>query len=196
MSEVAMIAAVPTRFDNGMFAVLAIVAVVLAVGAFGISFFSGSAAEPSRLQSIVGRGARPLAAAIASVAMLGSLYYSEVRHFEPCRWCWYQRVCWYPLALILVLSVIRRDGTARRYAWPLATVGLVIASYHHLIERYPDLTNESSCSLTVPCSAPYFRVWGQITIAAMSVMGFVSILLLLAVDRRWDRRLISAKEHS
>lgn len=196
MSGFAVIAAVPTRFDNAMFAVLALVAIVLAVAAFVISFLSGSDREPSRLHSVVGRGARPLAAAIASVAMLGSLYYSEVRHFEPCRWCWYQRVCWYPLAMVLVLSVIRRDGGARRYAWPLASVGLVIASYHHLIERYPDLADESGCSISVPCTAPYFRVWGQITIAAMSVMGFLSILLLLAVDRRWDRRLTSAKDHS
>ncbi|MCY1049725.1 disulfide bond formation protein B, partial [Mammaliicoccus sciuri] len=34
---------------------------------------------------------------IALVAMLGSLYFSEIRQFVPCTMCWYQRICMYPL---------------------------------------------------------------------------------------------------
>lgn len=195
MPDLLVIAAVPTRFDNGMFAVLAILAVALAMSALVTYLFGTRQGSTSGLAVFVGKSARPLAAAIACVAMLGSLYYSEVRHFEPCRWCWYQRICWYPLAVILVISVLRKDPNVRRYAWPMATVGLVIASYHHVIERYPDLADESSCSAIVPCSSPYFRVWGQFTIAAMSVMGLVSILVLLLIDRSWSRRQADSKEH-
>ncbi len=183
------VGAVQTRTDSTFFAVLAVIAVVL-----GIGYVLGGLLTSTPWTQRFRATARPLAAAIATTAMLGSLYFSEVRELEPCRWCWYQRIAWYPLALILVVSVVRRDRNAHWYAWPLVVVGGVIASYHHLIERYPDLADESSCSLTVPCTAPYFRVWGQITIAAMSVMGFVSVALLLLVDRKYDRSYPTSKE--
>src|SRR3954449_3294771 len=41
-----------------------------------------------------------IAWAIALTATLGSLYFSEIAHFEPCRLCWFQRICMYPLAVV------------------------------------------------------------------------------------------------
>ena len=33
---------------------------------------------------------------VSLVATLGSLYFSEIRGFEPCTLCWYQRILMYP----------------------------------------------------------------------------------------------------
>jgi disulfide bond formation protein DsbB len=46
---------------------------------------------------------------VATVATLGSLYYSEVADFPPCRLCWYQRIAMYPLVPILGIAAARRD---------------------------------------------------------------------------------------
>ena len=37
-----------------------------------------------------------LAFLVAATATLGSLYFSEVAHFVPCRLCWFQRIAMYP----------------------------------------------------------------------------------------------------
>ncbi len=181
-----------TKPDTAFFAVLAIIAVVLGLAFLVIWYWVGNCG--AALAARCGQYARPLAAAIASVATAGSLYFSEIREFEPCRWCWYQRIMWFPLALLLVVSVWKKDRTARRYMWPPVVVGIVIASYHHLIERYPDLADAASCNAAVPCTSPYFRVWGQITIAAMSLMGLVAIACLLWVDRAWDAHSAERKQ--
>src|SRR5215213_8249764 len=46
---------------------------------------------------------------VALVATLGSLYYSEIADFLPCRLCWFQRIAMYPLSILLLGMAIRRD---------------------------------------------------------------------------------------
>ena len=57
----------------------------------------------------LGGQALTLAWIVALVAMLGSLYFSEVAHFIPCEYCWYQRIAMYPLVLILGIAAYRQD---------------------------------------------------------------------------------------
>jgi hypothetical protein len=66
----------------------------------------------------------PIAFGVALVCTLGSLYYSAVAHFQPCRLCWWQRISMYPLVAILGVGVLRRDRTAAFYGLPLALMGL------------------------------------------------------------------------
>ncbi|UZM99013.1 disulfide bond formation protein B [Lysinibacillus sp. MHQ-1] len=33
---------------------------------------------------------------VSAVATLGSLYFSEIRHYEPCKLCWIQRIFYVP----------------------------------------------------------------------------------------------------
>ena len=48
-------------------------------------------------QRVLRPNALSMAFLVALLATLGSLYFSEVAHFEPCRLCWYQRIAMYPL---------------------------------------------------------------------------------------------------
>ena len=57
---------------------------------------------------------------VAAVATAGSLYFSEVANYIPCRLCWFQRIAMYPLAVILLVAAIRRDRGVRWYVVPLA----------------------------------------------------------------------------
>jgi disulfide bond formation protein DsbB len=74
------------------------------------------------------------AAAVGVTATLGSLYYSEIVGFVPCTLCWYQRICMYPLAVILPIAAARGDEGVRRYVTPLAVVGAGISAYHYLVQ--------------------------------------------------------------
>ena len=124
-----------------------------------------------------------LAAGVATAAMLGSLYLSEIAHLIPCRYCWFQRIAMYPLAIILVIAAFRKEGFIRIYAATLATIGAAIAIYHRFIQAYPDL-DAGSCAATGPaCSAALILKFGFVSIPYMSASAFLLILTLLWADR-------------
>ena len=124
-----------------------------------------------------------LAAGVAIIATMGSLYLSEVVHLIPCKLCWYQRIAMYPLAVILPIAAFRNDGRARLYAATIATIGAVIAGYHRVIQAYPTL-DTGSCSATGPsCSSPLIEKFGFVTIPYMALSAFLLILALLYADR-------------
>ncbi|MBT8212166.1 MAG: disulfide bond formation protein B [Acidimicrobiia bacterium] len=189
---------------SAVFAVLAIVAglgvlvaVVLSVGGRFVPAIER--ARDSVSDSLAGWELW-LAAAVAITATLGSLYYSEIANFEPCRLCWFQRIAMYPLALILPVAAFRKDRAAWLYAGPLAAIGAVIAAYHYTIQRWPSL-DSGGCSIDVPCSSAY--VWRQeigpfviegISIPYMALSGFLLILVLLAADAMRRRTAISTDD--
>ena len=116
--------------------------------------------------------------------MLGSLYFSEVANYVPCRLCWFQRIAMYPLAVILLVAAIRRDRGVRWYAIPLAGLGACVSIYHYLVEWHPQLEGDA-CDPTNPCSLVWFREFGFVTLALMALCGFVAIIaLLLPTGRR------------
>jgi disulfide bond formation protein DsbB len=128
-----------------------------------------------------------LAAGVATGAMLGSLYLSEIAHLIPCRYCWYQRIAMYPLAIVLLIAAFRKDGFIRLYAATLATIGVVIAVYHRFIQAFPDL-DAGSCAATGPaCSAALILKFGFVSIPYMSASAFLLILTLLWADRANDK---------
>lgn len=158
----------------GAAALLALAIVVLAVAA--------RRAPDGGAASLLGdvRGvALWLAFLVAAVATGGSLYYSEVAHFEPCKYCWYQRIAMYPQSLILGIAAVRRDVGVRVYLIPLAAIGALVSAYHYYIERFPEAGG--SCSVTVPCNTPWFEQWGFVTLALMALTGFAAIIALLSV---------------
>jgi disulfide bond formation protein DsbB len=135
----------------------------------------------ARAAGAVHVGAPWLAAAVAVVATLGSLYFSEVANYVPCRYCWYQRIAMYPLAVILPIAAIRRDVGARWYSTPIAAVGLVIATYHYLLERGV-FSEGDSCSFSGPaCADIWFEELGFVTLAFMAMTGFAAVLVFTLV---------------
>ena len=128
-----------------------------------------------------------LAALVAVVATLGSLYFSEVADYTPCRLCWFQRIAMYPLAVVLPIAAARRDHGARWYVIPIAAIGAAVSTYHYVIEWAPSLEG-GACSATGPaCADIWFRELGFVTLAFMALCGFVSIILLLVVSATFDR---------
>ncbi len=124
----------------------------------------------------------PLTFAVAAVATAGSLYFSESAGYVPCRLCWFQRIAMYPIAVIALVALIRRDRGARWYTLPLAGIGAVISSYHVLIE-WGWVNDSESCLLFGPsCADVWFESFGFVTLALMAWAGFVSIIVLNTVS--------------
>jgi disulfide bond formation protein DsbB len=147
---------------------------------------AASAKWRSELVASVGPIGLQGAAAVAMVAMLGSLYFSEVAHFLPCKLCWYQRIAMYPTAIVLVLAVLRRDSSIRPYVTALCGIGAVISTYHILVERFPNLES-STCDPSNPCSLKWVEKFGYLTIPVMALTGFIAVISLLAAHRTVER---------
>jgi disulfide bond formation protein DsbB len=118
---------------------------------------------------------------VAVVTTLGSLIYSVHFKFTPCELCWYQRICMYPLTVVLGVGWFRRDRKVWITAAPLIVVGALLALYHWLVERVPSFEHSSSCSIFAPCSRPYFEKLGYVTLAWMDMSSFLLIATLLAL---------------
>jgi len=124
-----------------------------------------------------------LAWLVTSTATLGSLWFSEVADYVPCRLCWFQRVCMYPLAGILLIAAWRRDRSVRWYALPLLVAGIGVSSYHSLIEWKPWL-DSGACGVGPACTDVWFRRFGFLTLAVMAAIAFSTVLALLFVTPR------------
>jgi disulfide bond formation protein DsbB len=124
---------------------------------------------------------------VALVAMLGSLYFSQIANFVPCELCWYQRICIYPLAVILLVGALRRDvRTVVQYAFVLPIIGMVIATYHIYIEQNPS-AEPSACKVGgTSCATEWINKFGYVTIPVLSITASAAILTLLAFA--WSRR--------
>src|SRR5262249_30631525 len=132
-----------------------------------------------RYRDFVDSFAIQLAWIIALVALLGSLYYSEIVGFIPCRLCWYQRIGIYPLSVILLVATITVDRGVRKYVIPLNIITAVISIWHILEERFPSLSKAISCSADAPCSAILVQKLGFVTIPTMALAASLSILTLM-----------------
>jgi len=170
--------AVASRF----FALLTLVADLAVVGAIVLVV----AARVSTRAAVVKEDVRDflseyglvLAWVVAATATLGSLYYSEVAGFVPCKLCWYQRIAMYPLVIVLGVATLRRDLPVRRYVLPVVGIGGAISIYHYLLQRFPDISG-ASCDPTAPCTVTWVWQFHYISIPFMALSGFALIAVLL-----------------
>ncbi|HYF26433.1 MAG TPA: disulfide bond formation protein B [Baekduia sp.] len=126
-----------------------------------------------------------IAFAIALAATLGSLYFSEIADFIPCRLCWYQRIAMYPLVPLLLIAALRRDlrGGAL-YGLVFPVVGAGVAIYHVYIENNPD-AESAGCKIGAPCSVKWIEELGYVTIPVLALTAFaaIGVLLTMALSR-------------
>ncbi len=127
-----------TRTFSSFFAVFAVACWAGTVLLIALMVARRRHAGATDLYEDVSRAALWIAALVALVAMAGSLYYSEVAHFVPCKLCWYQRIAAYPLAVLLLVAAIRGDRRVWLYVVPLAVAGAGFAIYHAQLQAFPD----------------------------------------------------------
>lgn len=118
--------------------------------------------------------------AVSLSALLGSLFYSDVLGYEPCKLCWYQRILMYPQVFLYGLALLKKDKKIADYGILLSIVGAVIAGYHYLLQigAAPSL----ACGVvgySVHCSQRFVLQYGYITIPMMAFTVFLLIIVLL-----------------
>jgi disulfide bond formation protein DsbB len=122
----------------------------------------------------------------ALLAMMGSLYFSEIRNFPPCVLCWYQRIAMYPLVIILAWVMINRVQAWKALVLPFSAIGMLIAGYHCLL--YYKILPEAiaPCTAGVSCTTQFIEYFGFITIPLLSLIAFTLITALVLVAKPKD----------
>ncbi|MDO8508647.1 MAG: disulfide bond formation protein B [Nanoarchaeota archaeon] len=116
---------------------------------------------------------------ISLAATLGSLYYSEILHYNPCKLCWYQRIFMYPQTIIFGTAYIIKDKKIAIYGMILSIIGAFIAGFHYMLQ----LSNSPSFSCdaigySASCTEKFFLSYYYITIPIMAVTAFGLLIIL------------------
>ena len=167
-----------------LLAFLSFLAAGIGVASLGATTFKPEALRP--LMSVL----LPLAFAVALASTIGSLYYSGVVHFRPCRLCWWQRIFMYPLVPILGIASAQRgrvggDRMGSLCAAVLAVGGLGYSAYHTQLRWFPD--QGSSCEAEAACTSVWVNTFGFVSIPFMAFCGFLAVLGLTAGHLRLTR---------
>ncbi|AFS20711.1 MULTISPECIES: disulfide bond formation protein B [Chlamydia] len=120
---------------------------------------------------------------ISCTGTVMSIYYSYLLNIEPCVLCYYQRICLFPLSVILGIATYREDDLVKMYALPLSIMGMLIAVYQICLQEIAGMTIDI-CG-RVSCSTKLF-IFGFITIPMASALAFcaISCLLILSESKK------------
>ena len=114
------------------------------------------------------------ATSVAVFSSIGSIIYSEVVGFIPCKFCWYQRYLMYPIAIVLIISLFK--NTFYKFGF-LSLGGFFVSLYHIYLQNGGG--GGGSCAIDVPCNLKYVDIFGFISIPVMGATGFFTIFISL-----------------
>lgn len=121
-----------------------------------------------------------LAFIVALIATLGSLFYSEIAKYEPCKLCWFERIFMYPQVILFGIAIWKKHTEIWIYTLTLSIIGLLITIYHYILQL--GVTIPLPCSVVgyaASCSKKFFLQYGYITIPMMALTAFLLIILLM-----------------
>ena len=137
-----------------------------------------------RLSYWLERSSLYIALLAAWIAMVGSLYFSEVAHYIPCTLCWYQRILMYPLTLILAIGLLRRDENTPLLVLPFSMLGIGVSTYHVLLDKTDWFSGAATCQVGVPCTVLWINWFGFLTIPFLALIAFLIITVMAILARQ------------
>ncbi|BAQ08688.1 disulfide oxidoreductase [Bacillus sp. OxB-1] len=123
----------------------------------------------------------------ALIAMFGSLYFSEVRGYEPCELCWYQRILMYPIVLIAGIALYQKNARIALTTAVFALIGGCISLYHYGIQKLTFLQDSAPSCGNVPCTGQYINYFGFITIPFLALIAFLLIFITSLFLMKWQK---------
>lgn len=165
---------------NQILLILTVIAQII-IAVFVLSFFI----KQKAILNFFRKYALVFAFIVALVATLGSLFYSEVAGYEPCKLCWFQRILMYPQVILLGIALLKKDNGIVLYSLSLSFIGALIAGYHYLLQL--GIVPSIGCSAvgySVDCAKRFIMGFGYITIPMMSLTAFLLIISFMFVLKR------------
>jgi disulfide bond formation protein DsbB len=125
---------------------------------------------------------------IVLLSMLTSLLLSGVLHWAPCILCWYQRILMFPLVVISVVGIIRKDRNLPVYILSLSLLGVATALYHSLLQVGIIPEQLTPCQVGASCAVRHFAYLGFITVPFLSLLSFSAVSILAILKLSLDKQ--------
>jgi len=139
----------------------------------------------NQLTALVTKHAILFSFVIALSAMLGSLTYSEIIGYDPCKLCWIQRIFIYPLVFMLGIAYWKKHSMIRIYAMTFSAIAGIIALYQYLLQI--GFVKTTACDVvgySVSCSQRFTMNFGYITIPMMALTTCALIFTFFYVQKK------------
>ena len=124
---------------------------------------------------------------VAVASVVGSLGFSELYAYAPCKLCWVQRIFHYPQVILFAVAMKLTDAKVWTYSIWLSAIGLAVALYQILMQYNPNLTVAEVCSI-IPaapsCGEILTQSYGYITIPVMSATLFICLIVLYLYQKK------------
>jgi disulfide bond formation protein DsbB len=118
-------------------------------------------------------------------AVIGSLIYSNYFDYAPCLLCWYERICIYPIAILLFTVNIRKSVLLQGQILLLSSTGFIIALFHNYITVFPETGVDVCGTSGVSCLTRYVYQFGFVSIPLMSAIVLLSGILVTVLAMRY-----------
>lgn len=129
---------------------------------------------------------------VAAVATVGSLSLSGIGPLGwnglgmmPCELCWYQRILMYPIPVVVAAGLATRQPRLWATVLPLSLGGLLVASYHLLIQARPSL--EAGQCFVGSCTGGDLLFGGIVSVPQLSFSAFLLVSAIGFAARTAER---------
>lgn len=147
----------------------------------------------------------------ALIAMAGSLYFSNFGDpvaniqagnffpadgwFEPCAMCWWSRILMYPMVWFGFWALRRRDRKIVNIFQWVSLAGILLSTYHYLLQKTTFIKTSAFCTLQNPCSALQVDYFGIITIPFMALVAYLVIFISCLVVKANTPKEVELEHH-
>lgn len=118
--------------------------------------------------------------AIALVASLFTLVYSEIVGFVPCYLCWYQRTFMFPLPFIFGTAIWHKDRKIVKYVMPLLSIGFIVSVYQNFNYYFADIGSLPCDASGISCYQQLINEFGgYISFPMLSLSVFLALITIV-----------------
>lgn len=123
------------------------------------------------------------------VSFTGSMFFSNVMHLPPCTLCWAQRICIFPMSILLAVGFLKKDNNVFWYTIPLVVIGWIISLYHNLLYYKIIPKAITACTSGVSCTDKQIEYLGFITIPLMAFVSLTLTFIFLITFYKQSKRI-------
>lgn len=147
----------------------------------------------------------------ALIAMAGSLYYSNFGDpvaniqsghffpssggFDPCNLCRWARILMYPIVWFSLRALVRQDRKIVQVIQWVSLAGILLETYHYLLQKTSFIATSAFCTLQHPCSALQVDYRWIITIPFLALLAFIVIFISSWIVRSDTPKEIEIEHH-
>lgn len=110
--------------------------------------------------------------------ILSGQLFNTANAMPPCTLCWYARILLYPLVLISIIGILKKNRDTIDYIRPFALIGFVLEIYQLWLQEFPNIFSSGLCNRDNPCTIIQVKYFGFLTIPLLWLLAFMVILIV------------------